>query len=250
VVALPSARGHGRAAYERHADPYALPWADARRGPGYKDALRGQLSTIKEGALTMSADAPVIRPNLHHVNPKTTRLQEMIDWYSTLVGARVHHQYELGAWISNDEANHRIALLALPNFVDDAEKETRTGLHHTAFEHDSFEDLNATYLRLKAAGIVPDFCLDHGITFSYYYRDPDGNRLELQVDAFGDWSKSSAWMRDSREFREDPIGRLVDPGRVAAAYAAGASFEEIHARARAGELGPEATPVDLPRVEA
>src|SRR5690349_13504346 len=90
--------------------------AHARRAPALVDALRGQLSTIEEGALTMAADAPVIRPKLHHVNLKTTRLQEMIDWYSTLVGARVHHQYELGAWISNDEANHRIALLAFPNF--------------------------------------------------------------------------------------------------------------------------------------
>ena len=36
----------------------------------------------------MSTDA-VIHPKFHHVNLKTTRLQEMIDWYSTLVGAEV-----------------------------------------------------------------------------------------------------------------------------------------------------------------
>lgn len=198
----------------------------------------------------MSTDTPVIQPKFHHVNLKTTRLQEMIDWYSTLVGANVHYQYHLGAWISNDEANHRIALLAFPNFGDDPEKDTRTGLHHTAFEYDSFQDLSASYLRLKAAGIMPDFCLDHGMTFSYYYCDPDGNHVELQVDNFGDWSKSSAWMRESPEFHEDPLGKIVDPDRVAAAYAAGASFEEIHARAMAGELGPEAAPVELPQVEA
>jgi catechol-2,3-dioxygenase len=208
------------------------------------DAPRAQLSTTKEESPTMPTDAPVIHPKLHHVNLKTTRLQAMVDWYSTVLGTRVHHQYELGAWISNDEANHRIALLAFPNFVDDPEKENRTGLHHTAFEYDGFEDLNASYLRLKAAGIVPDFCLDHGMTFSYYYRDPDGNHVELQVDNFGDWSKSGAWMRESPEFRADPLGKVVDPDRVAAAHAAGASFEEIHARAMAGELGPESAQVE------
>ena len=58
----------------------------------------------------------VIHPKFHHVNLKTTRLQEMIDFYRALVGAEVIHQDEIGAWLSNDEANHRIALLAFPNF--------------------------------------------------------------------------------------------------------------------------------------
>jgi catechol 2,3-dioxygenase-like lactoylglutathione lyase family enzyme len=41
---------------------------------------------------------PVIHPTFHHVNLKTTRLQEMIDFYGTLVGAEVIFQdgYGLG----------------------------------------------------------------------------------------------------------------------------------------------------------
>ena len=198
----------------------------------------------------MPTDAPGIHPKFHHVNLKTTRLQEMIDWYSAVVGAEVLFRYELGAWISNDDANHRIALLAFPGLIDDPEKETRTGLHHTAFEYADFDELNAGYLRLKAEGIVPEFCLDHGMTFSYYYRDPDGNRVELQVDNFGDWSKSRAWMRDSPEFAQDPLGKFVDPDRVAGVYADGVSFDEIHRRAIAGELTPETAPLDLPQARA
>jgi catechol 2,3-dioxygenase len=194
----------------------------------------------------MPTETPATHPTFHHVNLKTTRLQEMIDWYSALVGAEVLFRYDLGAWLSNDQANHRIALLAFPGFADDPEKETRTGLHHTAFEYASFEDLNAGYLRLRAEGIVPEFCLDHGMTFSYYYRDPDGNHVELQVDTFGDWSRSSAWMRDSLGFQGDPLGKFVDPDRVAPAFAEGASFDEIHAKAMAGDLAPELAPVELP----
>jgi hypothetical protein len=36
-------------------------------------------------------DKPVIKPTMHHVNLKTTRLQEMIDWYAVVVGAKVNH---------------------------------------------------------------------------------------------------------------------------------------------------------------
>jgi catechol-2,3-dioxygenase len=198
----------------------------------------------------MSTDRTLIRPKLHHVNFKTNQLQAMIDWYATLLGTEVLFQHEFGAWISNDEANHRIALTAFPDLVDDPDKDTRTGLHHTAFEYASFEDLNASYVRLEDAGIEPAFCLDHGMTLSYYYRDPDGNHVELQVDNFGDWVKSSAYMRESPEFAADPIGNFVDPARVAQAAAAGASFDEIHARAMAGELTPAAPPLEVPRVEA
>ena len=191
------------------------------------------------------ADTAAIHPKFHHFNLKTTRLQEMIDWYATVVGAEVNFQDEVGAWLTNDAANHRIALLAFPGFVDDPEKDTRTGLHHSAFEYDSFEELNASYLRLRDAGIEPTFCLDHGMTFSYYYTDPDGNHVELQVDDFGDWAASGEWMRTSPEFAANPIGVFVDPAKVAAA-ATGASFADIHARAMVGEFAPPAPPVEIP----
>ena len=192
------------------------------------------------------SDTDVIRPAFHHLNLKTTRLPQMIDWYSTVVGAEVHFKDAFGAWLSNDAANHRIALLAFPGFVDDSEKGTRTGIHHSAFEFGSFEDLNATYLRLREVGIEPDFCLDHGMTFSYYYQDPDGNHLELQVDIFGDWAQSTEYMRSSPDFHANPIGVFMLPARVADAAAGGASFAEIHRRAQAREFEPAEPPFEVP----
>jgi catechol 2,3-dioxygenase len=166
------------------------------------------------------------------------------------VGAEVIHQDAVGAWLSNDGANHRIALLAFPNFSDDPEKDAHTGMHHSAFEYPSFEELNASYLRLKEAGITPPLCLDHGMTLSYYYADPDGNNVELQVDCFGDWRKSKEWMRTSDEFKANPIGVFVEPDRIAADHAAGMSFAEIHAKAMAGGYAPEQAPVDIPEMSS
>ena len=190
----------------------------------------------------------VIHPKFHHVNLKTTRLQEMIDFYRTLVGAEVIFQDQVGAWLSNDEANHRIALLAFPNLVDDPEKDNRTGMHHSAFEYASFEELNSTYLRLKEAATTPALCLDHGMTLSYYYADPDGNNVELQVDCFGDWHRSKQWMRNSEEFKANPIGHFVNPARVAEDWAVGVSFEAIHAKAQAGGYAPDQAPVEIPEM--
>ena len=194
----------------------------------------------------MSDSTAVIHPRFHHFNLKTTRLQEMIDWYGALVGAEVIHQDEVGAWLSNDQANHRIALLSFPGFTDDPEKDTRTGLHHSAFEYASFEELNASFLRLRGEGIEPDLCIDHGMTLSYYYKDPDGNHVELQCDVFGDWAASRSWMQTSPDFKANPIGVFVRPELIAEAAEEGTAFSEIHRRAMAGEFAPEAPPVDIP----
>jgi hypothetical protein len=84
------------------------------------------------------------------------------------------------------------------------------------------------------------------MTLSYYYQDPDGNFVELQCDAFGDWAQSSAYVRTSDTFHANPIGVFVDPAKVAETAASGASFADIHARAMAGELAPEQAPIEIP----
>jgi 2-polyprenyl-6-methoxyphenol hydroxylase-like FAD-dependent oxidoreductase/catechol 2,3-dioxygenase-like lactoylglutathione lyase family enzyme len=191
----------------------------------------------------------VLKPVLHHVNLKTIRLQEMIDWYSLVIGTGVTHRFEGGAWLTNDNANHRIALLAPPGLEDDPDKIRHSGLHHTAYEYPAIDDLLGTYLRLKDLGILPHACLDHGMTMSFYYVDPDGNSVELQCDEFGDWAKSTEFMTTAPEFAANPIGTTVDPDLLVAAWGAGATPHELHARAYAGEFSP-VTPLDLRLPEA
>src|SRR4051794_15820962 len=115
---------------------------------------------------------PTIRPKLHHVTMKTSRLDEMIAWYKLLIGAEVNFKNDVAAWMTNDEANHRIAFLAVPGLGDGAEKVRHNGMHHSAFEYDTFDDLMSTFDRLRKAGVEPAFCLDHGLTISLYYTDP------------------------------------------------------------------------------
>ncbi|PWT83266.1 MAG: hypothetical protein C5B57_07175 [Blastocatellia bacterium] len=191
----------------------------------------------------------VIRsPRIHHVNFFTTRFDEMIEWYGTVLGMRVQFAAPgLLAFLTNDEANHRLALTTSPALQRDPDKRRHERLHHTAFEYDSFEDLNATYLRLRALGITPLACLDHQMTFSYYYEDPDGNYVELQCDDFGDWSASSAFICQSPRFAANPVGAFLDPEKVAAAYASGQTFEQIRERLwLTDDFRPESFDLGLP----
>lgn len=182
-------------------------------------------------------------PVLHHINLKTPRLQEMIDWYGIVVGTTATFQFPVGAWLSNDGANHRIALLSTPAMTDDPDKLTHAGMHHVAFEYGSMDALLMNFTRLEGLGILPHMSLDHGLTTSFYYVDPDGNSVELQCDNFGDWAQSKEWMRTSPDFAKNPIGVQVDPQRMVAARAAGASADDLHRRAYAGEFDP-GTPLD------
>ncbi|MBA2682339.1 MAG: VOC family protein [Ktedonobacteraceae bacterium] len=192
----------------------------------------------------ISEDTAIIRPTLHHINLKTTRLQEMIEWYGTVVGMKSNYHFPGGAWLTNDEANHRLALLTSPQLSENPNKLIHTGLHHSAFEYTSIDDLLHTYTRLKGLGIEPHACLDHGMTTSFYYEDPDGNSVELQVDNFGNWQESSEWMRTAPQFAANPIGMPIDADQMVAARQAGASFAELHQRAYAGEFKPSG-PLDL-----
>ena len=91
-------------------------------------------------------------PVLHHVTLKTVRVQEMIDWYSVVVGMTANHHSHFGAWLTNDAANHRVALLAHPALTDDPQKIPHTGMHHLAFEYADVGQLLDNYERLRERG--------------------------------------------------------------------------------------------------
>jgi len=202
----------------------------------------------------MSNDENIVRPTLRHYGLTTAQLEPMCRWYATVLGMSVvfASSSPLGkkapisvsaAWVTNDKANHRIGLIAIPQLVKDAQRSTHVRLQHTAFEYKSLDELLETYVRLKKAGIAPLLSADHGPTTSMYYEDPDRNSVELFVDNFGDWEKSCDFMENSPEFAALPMGTYVDPEKILLARAAGASDADIHRRGYVGEFAPD-EPVD------
>ena len=194
---------------------------------------------------------PIIKPSLHHVTFRTSRLQEMIDWYAKVIGVTVTFQDEYNAWTTNDAANHRVAFLSVSEIVEDPDKFRHNCLHHSAFEYDGLDALMESYSRMAGEGITPAFCLHHGITISIYYRDPDRNFVELQVDNFGNWAQSTRWMQMSEDFRANPIGAFFDPEKVLQAHRAGTDFETLSRAIRHGDYKPDVIPnIGLPEPDA
>jgi catechol-2,3-dioxygenase len=169
-------------------------------------------------------DASIIRPaKLAHIVLKTNRYKELIDWYQMVLGAEVTHGDNMGTFLTYDDEHHRIAILNIPGLP---QTRAMSGVDHFAFTYNSLSDLLATYERLKEAGIEPVWPVNHGATFSFYYRDPDGNIVELQVDIFPSREATNEFLTDGR-FAINPIGIDVDPEEILARHKAGVSDEEL-----------------------
>jgi len=140
-------------------------------------------------------------------------------------------------FVSNDKANHRLAIISLPKLKDDADKQ-HVKLQHVAFEYATIDDLS--YTRIKELGIEPFLTTDHGVSIAFYYKDPDGNTIELFVDNFGNWDRSREYMQSLPDFNRTAasIGTFVDAEKLVAARQAGMLFAELHRRAYAGEFPP------------
>lgn len=168
--------------------------------------------------------APV---QLAHVVRRTSRLREMLDWYCTVLAAEVVHADDMLAFLTYDDEHHRIAIASIPGLEE--QPAMAAGTDHIAFTYADLGDLLYTYERLKKAGIEPFWCINHGPTTSMYYKDPDGNRVELQVDNMPTAESIDRWMK-SGEFAANPIGVNFDPEELLARYRSGEPHESLVAR--------------------
>jgi catechol-2,3-dioxygenase len=157
--------------------------------------------------------APRVPTKLAHIVLRTTRHQETVDWYRTVLGAEPVFSNPMLTFLTFDDEHHRIAVVTMPGLADPPP--FAAGLDHVAFTFASLADLLHTYRRLAAADIRPYWCINHGPTTSLYYRDPNGVQVELQIDNFADEASLNAWMR-SGAFKQNPIGVEFDPDVLAA----------------------------------
>ncbi len=101
-----------------------------------------------------------------------------------------------------DEGGMKMAFFTLGNHHDFAvmevsgegssRSESAVGLHHVAFKiGSSLDELREARAKLEAAGVTPT-PIDHEVTKSLYFEDPDGNGVELYVDASDIWRREPA----------------------------------------------------------
>jgi catechol 2,3-dioxygenase len=183
----------------------------------------------------------IIRPKLHHWGMRTAKFQEMVDWYSTVVGFETVLSSDSPAqvaFVTNDEQHHRGGFFSPPGVTDNPGRGTMPGVNHLAWEYDTLDDLLATWSRLDEQGIRAVLTTDHGPSFSFYYKDPENNTVELTCLAYDDLAKVKERLRSPENIR-NPMGQPVTPEQLIAAREQGSSLAEIHERALAGDYVPE-----------
>lgn len=180
---------------------------------------------------------------LAHVVFKTPRPAQMSDWYRTVLNAVVVFCDKRVTFLTYDDEHHRIALIHTPAVLRIpglfwALHRKVWSVDHVAFTYAGLDELVATYRRLARVGITPVWCINHGPTTSMYYEDPDGNRLELQVDNFASNRELLDWLSGG-EFADNPIGVEFDPDVLERRLRGGASVTELVTR---GSAPPDGRP--------
>ena len=182
----------------------------------------------------MSADPPTAQPSsalkISETILKTGRLDEMKAWYETLlqVAPFFEHAPAQGSTPGDYGGQTRasdlrmcffrlsldypwtqtIGLFEEPGTALDPAR-TAPGLHHMQLMAADLDDLCAQYERLRAAGMRPHRSADHGPMTSVYYRDPDGNNVEITAQNFPTLEAMVAFMA-SDEFKANPSGAEID----------------------------------------
>jgi len=112
---------------------------------------------------------------IHHVGLRATNPAESAEFYKDVLGMRIvggsaaNHPIGATAFLSSrpDEESHEIALFANPAFA------------HVAFKVSSLAELRSFYERVVERNIPIKFLANHGVSFAFYFDDPDGNMIEV-----------------------------------------------------------------------
>jgi catechol 2,3-dioxygenase-like lactoylglutathione lyase family enzyme len=103
---------------------------------------------------------------------------------------------------------------------------TSRGLHHFQLRTPSIEALVELYRTLKDSGETPIEASNHGPGTSFYYRDPDGNKVELSSLNFSSQYELRQFMA-TEAFKNNPNGFPLDPEQLAAGQQSGRKLSEL-----------------------
>lgn len=178
--------------------------------------------------------------SLAHVVLRTSNFTAMRDFYMTFLGAHPSFENDQLSFMTYDSEHHRIAIINMPHLGP--KDSTTRGLDHIAFTYPTLDALALAYLQRKENGIVPAWPVNHGPTTSIYYRDPDGNSLETQVDNFDSNEETSAYLQ-GEDFQTNPIGVDFDPEELVRRLRSGESHASIKKRPASGPRGFDTVPI-------
>src|SRR5262252_11130331 len=134
----------------------------------------GVLCTYREnlqrGAITMS-----VPQEIGHLVLNVSDVERSTKFYRDVVGFQLarYRPNGTGAFLTCGVNHHNLALFKAPEGAQPAQK-GQIGLNHFAFKVESYQALQEAHKRLVEAHATIDHIVDHGMTRSVYFLDPDG----------------------------------------------------------------------------
>jgi catechol-2,3-dioxygenase len=127
--------------------------------------------------------------DLGHVGLHVTNPAESAEFYRDVLGMTVvggsapDHPLGASVFLSShrDEESHAVALLADPVYA------------HVAFKVSSLAEFRFFHTRVVEKNIPIKFAFNHGVSFAFYFDDPDGNVIEIYWPT-GDMSQKQPYV--------------------------------------------------------
>lgn len=127
-----------------------------------------------------------------HIHLKVADLDRAVDFYSRVMGFELQQKFgDAAAFLSAGGYHHHIGLNTWESLGGSPAPDGHTGLYHAAFLYPTRKALAKALQHVIAAGVKLDGAADHGVSEALYFRDPDGNGIEIYCDRDQDeWPRS------------------------------------------------------------
>lgn len=129
-----------------------------------------------------------------HIHLKVSDLDRAIAFYGDVLGFDLMQRYgDQAAFLGAGGYHHHIGLNTWHSKGAGPAPERAAGMYHVAFLFPDRASLGAALQRVLDHGTPLDGAADHGVSEAVYFRDPDGNGIELYRDRpRTDWPRDAA----------------------------------------------------------
>ena len=146
---------------------------------------------------------------LGHIVLKVRDAQQAKDFYTRVLGLQVAYEDRQRGmvFLSFGTEHHELALFQLA--TGEPPEAAQPGVHHIAWQLGSFAELQAAHRELVELGIPVEATVEHNVTRSVYFFDPDGNRVELYCDMVANGFAAMQTLGPARKLLDIETGEVV-----------------------------------------